>query len=129
MKTQHIKSFENATLKISAYRETYSFKWFIRSEEKSKNDDLIFCLRKLEEKRKSKPKVTRNKEIINSGWDSPCGLGVKFSAFHFSSPGSVPGCGPTLLCYWPCCAGGPHTKNRRRLVQMLAQDQSSSANK
>ena len=59
----------------------------------------------------------------------PHGLELKFSQLHFGSPGSVPGRGPTPLCWWPCCAGGPHTKNKGRLAQMLAQGEFSSAGK
>ena len=78
---------------------------------------------------------------------SPRGLVVKFNAFCFASPGSVPGCGPIPLIYqWPCCGGGSHTK-RGRLArdvtlgqiflskkeedwqQMLTQGESSSGEK
>ena len=46
-------------------------------------------------------------------------LVVKFGMLHFSRPGSVPGGGPTLLvCQWPCCGGGSHTKRGRLAVDV-----------
>lgn len=53
--------------KISMYKDIYSFKRFIRPEEKSKNKDLILCLRKTEEGKKSKSKLSRNKEMLKNG--------------------------------------------------------------
>ena len=39
------------------------------------------------------------------------GLVVKLIVLCLSSPGLVPGYGPTpLICQWPCCDGGSHTK-------------------
>ena len=47
----------------------------------------------------------------------PGGLVVKFAALCFGNPGLVPGCKPTpLVCQWPCCGGGSHTKKRGRLA-------------
>ena len=48
---------------------------------------------------------------INWGW--PCGLVIKFGTLCFSSPGSVPRCGPTPLVSWPCCGSNPHIKERK----------------
>ena len=52
----------------------------------------------------------------------------RFRAFHFSSPGSVPRCGPTPLISGHAVAV-THIQSRGRLAQMLAQAKSSSAGK
>ena len=37
--------------------------------------------------------------------------GGKFSTLRFGGLGSIPRCGPApLVCQWPCCGGGSHTK-------------------
>ena len=47
---------------------------------------------------------------------SPGGLVVNFGTHCFGSPSLVPGCRPTpLICQWPGCGSGRHTK-RGRLV-------------
>ena len=52
---------------------------------------------------------------------SPSSLVFKLGMLHFSGPGSIPGHRPTpLVCQWPCCGDGPHTKRGR-----LATDVSS----
>ena len=56
-------------------------------------------------------------------------LVVEFSGLCFSGPGLVPGRGPTpLVCQWPCCHGGSHTKKEEDWQQILAQGESSSEN-
>ena len=55
-------------------------------------------------------------------------LVVKFSALHFSGPGSVPGHGPTPLI-GGCAEAVTHIQNKGRLAQMLAHGKSSSAKK
>ena len=45
---------------------------------------------------------------------SPGGLVVKFGMLRFGGLGSVPGHRPTpLICQWPCCGFGSHTKRGR----------------
>ena len=58
----------------------------------------------------------------------PADLAVKFSTLCFSSPGSVPRCGPIPLVSSHAVVG-THIQNRGRLAQMLAQGQSSSSKK
>lgn len=67
IKTIYQKLWKYNISKLRVYKDMYSFKWFIRPEEKSKNNDLIFCLGKIEEGKKSKSKVSRNKEILKNG--------------------------------------------------------------
>ena len=60
------------------------------------------------------------------GW--PRGLVVKFSMLHFRGPSSVPWCGPTLLVSSHAVVA-THIQNRGKVVQMLAQGESSSEKK
>ena len=50
---------------------------------------------------------------------NPGGLVVKFGALCFGGLLSVSGCGPTpLVCQWPCCGGGSHTKRAKLIVDV-----------
>ena len=58
------------------------------------------------------------KKVYKSG-ASPTGLIVKFCMLHFGNLGLVPGHGPTpLVCEWPCCGSGLHTKRGRLAVDV-----------
>ena len=47
------------------------------------------------------------------------GLVVRFGMLRFNGPDSVPRHGPApLVCQWPCCGGGSHTKRRRLAVDV-----------
>lgn len=51
---------------------------------------------------------------LRKSWASPRGLGVNFGVLLCGGLSSIPSCEPTsLLCQWPCCGGGLHTKRRR----------------
>ena len=74
--------------------------------------------------------IVTKKDTLKSNMfgGQPRGLLVKFDTLHFSGSSSVPGHGPTPLI--SSHAGvATHIQNRGRLVQMLAQDKSSSAKK
>ena len=68
------------------------------------------------------------KSLKHKNWAQSHGLVVKFGMLHFSGLGSVPGHGPT-----PPISGhavvATYVQNRGRLVQMLAQGESSSSKK
>ena len=65
----------------------------------------------------------------NEFWASLSGLVVKFSMFHFSSPGLTPGCGPApFICHCPCCGSHSHIKRGRLATDVNLRKSSSAKN-
>ena len=70
-----------------------------------------------------------NKKVIWGGW--PSGQVVKILLASLQQPPvhRFESWAWTNSTHQPCCGGIPHTKNRGRLAQMLAQSESSSPKK